>query len=322
MHIPDGFLDTRTALTTGVLAVGGLGFALRHARLHLPPRRVPLLGLSAAFVFAAQMLNFPVAGGTSGHLVGGVLSAVLLGPCAGVIVISAVLIVQCLMFADGGISALGANVFNMAIVGTVGGWAVYHLVSRVFKGLSGRVMGSTFAAWCGTVLASIACAGELASSHTVRWAVVFPAMAGVHMLIGIGEGLITALVLVAVAQTRPELIAAPTADAASARSYTPVVVYGMLIALGLALFVSPLASQSPDGLDKTAEQLGFEGKAKVVAPAPMAEYKIGLIPADKLSTALAGAIGTIVVFGLSWLLARTLVPKPKPTNVADLAPPM
>ena len=109
MHVPDGFLDAKTAVATAALAAAGLGVALRQARLHLPPRRVPLLGLAAAFVFAAQMINFPVAGGTSGHLVGGVLAAVLLGPSAAVIVLSAVLIVQCLMFADGGLSALGAK---------------------------------------------------------------------------------------------------------------------------------------------------------------------------------------------------------------------
>jgi cobalt/nickel transport system permease protein len=308
VHIPDGFVDTRTAVVTGALAAAGLGLALRRTRLHLPPKRVPLLGLSAAFVFAAQMLNFPVAGGTSGHLVGGVLAAVLLGPSAAVIVISAVLIVQCLMFADGGISAIGANIFNMAIVGSVGGWTIYFAVSRTFKGLFGRVLAAAFAGWCSTVMASIACAGELAASGTVGWSVVFPTMAGVHMLIGIGEGLITALVLVAISQTRPELMLEPT-DAAPSRPYGVVVVYGALIALGLALFISPLASQSPDGLDKTAEQLGFEGKAKVVMPTPMPEYKMEWISASKLSTSIAGAVGTVAVFALSWLLARALVPK-------------
>lgn len=320
MHIPDGFLDTRTAAATGALAAAGLGLALRQARLHLPPRRVPLLGLSAAFVFAAQMLNFPVAGGTSGHLIGGVLTAVLLGPSAAVIVISAVLIVQCLMFADGGISALGANVFNMALVGSVGGWAVYYLVSRTVKGLFGRVLAAAFAGWCSTVLASIACAGELAASHTVRWSVGFPTMAGVHMLIGIGEGLITALVLVAVSQTRPELILDPDRSVPS-RPYGAVTAYGVLIALGLALFVSPFASESPDGLDKTASGLGFEDKAKVIVPAPMPDYTIGRFSAARIGTSIAGAIGTIGVFGFSWVLARALVPKAKGKDVADPAPP-
>src|SRR4051795_8961841 len=122
MHIPDGFLDAKTALGTMVLAGGGLAFSLYHARKTLSPRKIPLLGLAASFVFAAQMINFPVPGATSGHLLGGVLAAALLGPSAAVIVISTVLIVQCLAFADGGITTLGANIFNMGLVGAVGGW--------------------------------------------------------------------------------------------------------------------------------------------------------------------------------------------------------
>src|SRR5579862_8419637 len=122
MHLPDGFLDARTALLTSGVAVAGVGMALRQARTSLEPRQMPMLGLGAAFIFAAQMLNFPVAGGTSGHLIGGVLASVLLGPSAAVLVISSVLIVQCLVFADGGVLALGANIFNMAIVSSVGGY--------------------------------------------------------------------------------------------------------------------------------------------------------------------------------------------------------
>jgi cobalt/nickel transport system permease protein len=309
MHIPDGFLDTKTALAAGVLAAAGLGVALRRARLHLPPRRVPLLGLAAAFVFAAQMINFPVAGGTSGHLIGAVLAAVLLGPSAAVIVISAVLIVQCLMFADGGISALGANIFNMAVVGGVGGWAIYYLVSRVVKGLFGRVLAAAFAAWCSTVLASVACAGELAVSGTARWVVALPAMAGIHMLVGIGEGLITALVLAAVARVRPELVE-PDAATEPRHSYGAIMAYGVVVALGLALFVSPLASRWPDGLDRTAEILGFKGKAVTpVVPAPMPEYELPGVHWSTLGTSIAGAVGTLAVFALAWLLARALVPR-------------
>jgi hypothetical protein len=148
----------------------------------------------------------------------------------------------------------------------------------------------------------------------------FPTMAGVHALIGIGEGIITALVLVAIARARPELIAEPT-DPAPSRRYGVVAFYGVLIALGLALFISPLASESPDGLDKAAEKLGFDGKAKVVVTSPMPEYKIVRISAGKLGTSLAGAAGTAVVFSLSYLLARVLVPKSKPGGLADGASP-
>ncbi len=199
MHIPDGFLDVKTAASAAVVSAAGLGVALRQAGRHLPPRRVPLMGLAAAFVFAAQMINFPVLGGTSGHLVGGVLTAALLGPGPAVVVISAVLIVQSLLFADGGVLALGANVFNMALVGAVGGWIIYHLLTRLFSGLRGRLLAAAVAAWCTTVLAAVCCAAELSFSGTVKWSVVLPAMAYVHMLIGIGEAVITVLVLTVIA---------------------------------------------------------------------------------------------------------------------------
>jgi cobalt/nickel transport system permease protein len=309
MHIPDGFLNAKTAAVCGILATTGLGLALRHARRHLPARRVPLLGLAAAFVFAAQMLNFPVAGGTSGHLVGGVMAAALLGPAAAVIVLSAVLIVQCFLFADGGVSALGANIFNMGILGGVGGWGIYRLVSRLFPGLFGRILAASFAAWCSTLIAAIACAGELSTSHTVQWSVAWPAMTGIHLFIGIGEGLITALVLVAIARVRPDLLE-DDAFAPPARPYGMVLAFGGLIALGLALFVSPFASHWPDGLDKTAEVLGFKHRASgPIIAAPIADYEMPGIPGGSLSVSIAGVAGTIVVFALAWILARVLVPR-------------
>jgi cobalt/nickel transport system permease protein len=309
MHIPDGFLDVKTAVAAGALAATGLGVALRQARRHLPPRRIPLLGLAAAFVFTAQMINFPVAGGTSGHLVGAVLVAVLLGPSAAIVVISAVLVVQCLVFADGGISALGANILNMAIIGGAAGWAIYYGVSGVVKGLFGRILAAAFAAWCSAVLAAVACAGELAASRTVPFSVALPAMGGIHMLIGLGEGAITALVLAAISRARPELLApGPVSD--SAKPYGALVAYGSVIALGLALFVSPFASRWPDGLERVAEVLGF--KARAAAPllaAPMQEYRIPGLGWGSLATSLAGVAGAILVFALSWWLARLLVPK-------------
>lgn len=320
MHIPDGFIDAKTAVVTGALAATGLGVALRHASKTLPPQRVPLLGLAAAFVFAAQMLNFPVAAGTSGHLIGGVLVAALLGPSAAVIVISAVLIVQCFVFADGGVTALGANIFNMALVAGVGGWAVYRLVYGLIPGLFGRLLAATFAAWCSTVLASIACAGQLAASGTVAASAAFPAMAGVHVLIGIGEGVITALVLSLVWTTRPELYCdfAPAPSIAPARRpLVPLLAYGLLISLGLALFISPFASSSPDGLDKTAETLGFEEHASAILPAPLPDYEFNFLGLSAVGTSIAGLIGTLLVFVLAWLVARALASKsatpiPKP----------
>ena len=313
MHIPDGFLDAKTAAATGALAAGGIGTALYQVRRQLPRRKIPLLGLAAAFVFAAQMLNFPVAGGTSGHLIGGVLTAVLLGPGAAVVVLASVLIVQCLLFADGGLTALGANIFNMGLVGGAAGYWIFRAVRTVFPGTRGIVMGAAFAAWCATVLASIFCAGELALSGTVPWGLAFPAMAGVHMLIGVGEALITALVIVAITRTRPELLEVQTAEQSLAR-YGPFLAFGLLISIGLALFVAPFACPWPDGLDKVSQALGFEHRAAAhsIVASPLSDYHLPGIASAALATSLAGAIGTVIVFLLAFLLARWLVPKPIP----------
>jgi cobalt/nickel transport system permease protein len=310
MHIPDGFLDAKTAVTTAGLAGGGLGLALRQVRRQLPRSKVPLLGLAAAFVFAAQMLNFPVAGGTSGHLVGGVLTAVLLGPSAAVIVLASVLIVQCFVFADGGVTALGANIFNMGIIGGVGGYAIYRAIRGAFAGLRGQIVAAVVAAWCSTVAAAVCCAGQLALSGTVSWSVAFPAMANVHMLIGVGEGLITALVLAAVARARPELLE-PSSGRNVRLSYGPVLVFGLLISFGLALFVAPFACSWPDGLDKVAQSLGFEHRAAgpPLIHAPIPEYQLPGISSAAMATSLTGMIGIVVVFVLAFVLARVLVPK-------------
>ena len=315
MHIPDGFLDAKTAVVSGALAVAGVGIAIRQIKRTLPPRRVPLLGLAAAFIFAAQMLNFPVAGGTSGHLIGATLAAVLLGPSAGIMVLASVLVVQCLLFNDGGLTALGANIFNMAIVATIVGYCVYRLVRRFMSGQRGLILGAAFAAWCSTVAAAICCAGQLALSGTVAWSVSFPAMACVHMLIGIGEGLITALVILAIVRVRPELLD-QSAQASGAPMPATAAGLGLVVVLGLMLFVSPFACKWPDGLEKVASTLGFKHNAieKPLLPGPIPDYTLPGIPSAVVATALAGVIGTVVVFGLSLLLARTLVPHSRTDN--------
>lgn len=307
MHIPDGFIDTKTAVVSAALAAAGTGMALRQVRRELPPRKVPLLGLAAAFLFAAQMINFPVAGGTSGHLIGGALVAVLLGPAAGVVVVASVLIVQCLLFADGGVLALGANIFNMGIVATFTGYGVARLVRRVLKGRRGLIAAMAFAGWCSAVVASLGCAAQLAWSGTVPWSVALPAMVGVHMLIGLGEGLISALVLLAVLRTRPDLVVGE-ASAQPAPALRGILGYGLLASLGLALFVAPFACPWPDGLDSVAAKLGFEHQAAphlLAAPAP--DYLVPGIASRGLATALAGAIGALVAFGLALALSRALV---------------
>jgi cobalt/nickel transport system permease protein len=305
MHIPDGFIDGKTAVTTAVLSLAGVSLALREVRRKLPPRRVPLLGLAAAFLFAAQMVNFPVYAGTSGHLLGAVLVAALLGPSAAIVVLTTVLIVQCFLFADGGVLALGANIFNMAIVGGAGGYLIYHLITRWQPGTRGEVAGVAFAGWCSTVLASISCAGELAWSGTVAWAAAFSGMAGVHMLIGIGEGIVSALAFLAIQRVRPELV-----EASEARPGVggELVRYGLLAVLGLAVFVAPFACPWPDGLESVAAKLGFEQKAAQAGAWAVAQgYQVPGVRWAAGATAIAGAVGTLVVFALAFLLARTLV---------------
>lgn len=310
MHIPDGFIDGKTAAVAGVISAVGVGFALRQVRRELPPRRVPLLGLSAAFLFAAQMVNFPVAGGTSGHLVGGTLVAALLGPSAAVVVVTTVLIVQCFLFQDGGVTALGANIFNMAIINSVAGYLIYRLVSSWLTGIRGRVTAVAFAAWCATLLAAISCAGQLAWSGTIPWSVAFPAMTTVHMFIGVGEGLISALVFLAVSRARPDLIT-ETMQTDRPQRLGELVGYGLLITLGVAVFVAPFACSWPDGLDSVAVKFGFSHRTAPLFPAPVPDYQVPGIHWAVGATATAGAVGSLIVFVLALLMGRWLVPQPK-----------
>jgi cobalt/nickel transport system permease protein len=315
MHIPDGFLDAKTLAVTGALSVGGLAVAARQVNRTLPRNKVPLMGLSAAFVFAAQMLNFPVAGGTSGHLLGGVLAAVLIGPAAAAVVMACVLLAQALIFSDGGVLALGANIFNMSFVGAVCGYAIYCAARRFLPGLRGRISAVFFAAWLSTVLASLACAGELSLSGTLNPGVVFPAMAGVHMLIGIGEGLITSLVILAIAKTRPDLLDSESSSIPSGAGIE-FVAFGLIIALGLAIFVSPYACSWPDGLDKVAETFGFDGRATTFINTWIPDYRMPGVSSAGIATALAGALGTVVMFCIACLIGRVLVRnKPSPPDV-------
>lgn len=309
MHIPDGFIDGKTAVVTAAFSTVGVGWALRRVKRELPLRKVPLLGLSAAFLFAAQMVNFPVAGGTSGHLVGGVLIAALLGPSAAIVVVTTVLIVQCFLFADGGISALGANIFNMGIVGSGGGYLIYRLVSGWLPGIRGRVTAVAFAGWLATVAAAICCAGQLAWSGTVAWPAAFAAMASAHMLIGVGEGLISALVFLAILRTRPDVVDAMERSGRPARVWE-VVRYGLLASLGLAAFVAPFACPWPDGLERAAAKLGFEHHSALpLLPAAAPDYQVPGVHWAAGATALAGALGTLIVFGLALVLGRILVPR-------------
>ena len=206
MHIPDGFLSAPVWIAAGAVSAGALGYSIRRATRSLEEKQIPLMGVVGAFVFAAQMVNFPIAGGTSGHLGGAVLAALLLGPYAATVIMSAILIIQALLFQDGGITALGANILNMGVVGCFFGYALYKGLRRFLPGTRGTIVNAFLTALLAVVLSSAFAAVEIALSGTIPLKLVLPVMMGVHTLIGIGEGLITAAALAFLLKVRRDMI--------------------------------------------------------------------------------------------------------------------
>ncbi len=209
MHIPDGFINGATSAGFGLAAAGGLGAALRQTGKYLSDRQVPLAGLVAAFVFAAQLVNFPVISGMSGHLLGGVLAAVLIGPWAGFVVVAVVLGVQGVFFADGGLSALGLNIVNLGFLGAVLGYTIYRVLLKILpRNDRGIILAAGIAAGISVPLAAMGFVVQFAIGATtdISLATVFTAMLASHLLIGVGEGIITALVVGSVVRSRPDLV--------------------------------------------------------------------------------------------------------------------
>ncbi len=206
MHIPDGFVSPVINSVTAAVSVGGLAWASHRIRKSLDERAAPLIGVTAAFIFAAQMLNFPVLAGASGHFLGAALAAILLGPSGALLILAVVLIIQCLGFADGGLTALGSNIFNMGIVGGLTAWGMFTLLRSAFQdSRTGRLVAAGVAAWVSVVTASAFAALELALSGTAALPLVLPAMVGVHAVIGVGEALITVGAYALVLRVRPDL---------------------------------------------------------------------------------------------------------------------
>jgi cobalt/nickel transport system permease protein len=209
MHIPDGFLNNGLNATTFVISAAACSYGVKRVNRNFGEREVPLMGVTAAFIFAAQMINFPVAGGTSGHFLGAVFSSVLLGPWASLIVMTIVLFVQCLGFADGGLTAIGSNIFNMGVVGALGGYGIFIFLFTLFqKTRKGFFSALAIASWFSIVMGASAAAIELAISGTSPLKVALPAMAGTHALIGIGEAIITTAAVSLILKTRPDLVSA------------------------------------------------------------------------------------------------------------------
>lgn len=325
MHVPDGFINAPVSAVAGVVAAGAVAVSLKGARRELDERTAPLAGLVAAFIFAVQMLNFPVAAGTSGHLLGGALAAILVGPYTGVLCISVVLLMQGILFADGGLTALGVNVLDMGVVTTVVAYAL-------FRGLVGVLPRTRRSMTAASFVAALVSVPAAAAAFTLMYWIggttdipigkVFTAMVGVHVLIGLGEAAITALTVGAVIAVRPDLVhgargltaplklridgelvdapaTAPT-PAPAHRSTKGLWVTGLVTALVLAGFVSFYASANPDGLEKVATDQGIDKEAKdhAAKDSPLADYGVKDVSDARLSGGLAGTIGvgaTLVV---------------------------
>ncbi|MFL7814439.1 MAG: energy-coupling factor ABC transporter permease [Anaerolineales bacterium] len=304
MHIPDGFLTIVVSLIFWVVTIVMVGLAVSKTNRTLGEKQIPLMGVMAAFIFAAQMLNFPVAGGTSGHFLGGALAAIVLGPWAGILVMTAVVGVQALLFQDGGLLVMGANIFNMGILTAVIGFGLYRLVAGQKRPVRLAVAG--VGAWVATMTAALMTSLELWLSGTSRLEIVLPAMLGVHALIGIGEGLITVAALAYIEQTRPDLVSPEKTVQEGGKGW---VVGGVLISLA-AVLLSPLASSHPDGLERVAENLNFLGSGLDAPYQILPDYTIPFLGETPLSTILAGVVGALVVLGLIILVGRSLR-KPK-----------
>ena len=300
LHIPDGFLTLAVSLIFWVITIIMVSLAVAKTNRTLGEKQIPLMGVMAAFIFAAQMLNFPVAGGTSGHFLGGSLAAIVLGPWASILVMTAVVGVQALLFQDGGLLVMGANIFNMGILTAVIGFGLYRIVIHQKKAVRIAVAGA--AAWIATMAAALVASLQLWLSGTTRLEIVIPAMLGVHALIGIGEAVVTMAALASLEQTRPDLLTGEKVEKEGGRGW---IFSGVIFAL-LAVLISPLASGNPDGLERVAGDLGFLSKGLNAPFQVLPDYSIPFLGETALSTITAGIIGALFVLGLIILIGRNI----------------
>lgn len=307
MHIPDGFLSLIISIICWGITVAILAIAVSRTNKSLGERQVPLMGVMAAFVFAAQMINFPVAGGTSGHLLGGALVSILLGPWAGMLVMTAVIAVQGLLFQDGGLLVMGANILNMGLLTSIVGYGLYRSVIGKSQGTKLAVAG--IAAWLSVMTGALVTSFELWLSGTAHLNIVVPAMLTVHALIGIGEALITVAALAFIQRTRPDLLGESSASVKGSRGW---ILAGVLITLSVVA-LSPLASTDPDGLNRVAMNLGFIKSAQS-AGGPLAGYTIPFLVHSSFGKIVAGAIGVLAVLVLASITGRSLQKRSETEN--------
>ena len=294
MHVPDGFMNVTMSAATGVISFGTLWAYIRSAKDLIADKFIALTGMMSALIFVLQMINFPIAAGTSGHLLGGALAVIVLGPRLGLICLSVVVIIQSLLFADGGLSALGVNVLNMAIVTSATSWfIVKYWIKFIGKNKTSIVSVSVLAGILSVVFSSIAFTIQYAIGGTISIPVgtVLLAMVTTHFIIGFGEGVITALIITLLIRVRPDLI---YAYERSDENTTKVSFYGLFIILILLLsLITPFASSSPDGLESVAEEFGFTQTDGIVLL--LDDYGISAVNNDFISTVLSALLGVTVL---------------------------
>lgn len=316
MHIPDSYLSPVVCAVTWGLAAVGLFWSLRQLNGTLGSRMVPLMGVTAAGIFAGQMVNFPLVGlSTSGHLMGGVLAAVVLGPWGAVAALATVLTVQALLFADGGLTTLGANICNMGLVGGALGYAIYAPLRRALGGGErGTVLAAVLASWLIIPVSALAFVVEFAAGGAVK---IFPLatwMLFYHVLIGLGEAILTGLVVRWLVRTRPDLIYDRAQGPGPLVRAGQATVAALVSAVAVAVLLAPWASQYEDGLERVAEQLGFAEQATAWSWSPFPDYAFSEGAADApaptglwahagLVTSLMGLIGTLATFGFGVVVA-------------------
>lgn len=294
MHVPDGFMNVTMSAATGVISFGTLWAYIRSAKDLIADKFIALTGMMSALIFVLQMINFPIAAGTSGHLLGGALAVIVLGPRLGLICLSVVVIIQSLLFADGGLSALGVNVLNMAIVTSATSWfIVKYWIKFIGKNKTSIVSVSVLAGILSVVFSSIAFTIQYAIGGTISIPVgtVLLAMVTTHFIIGFGEGIITALIITLLLRVRPDLI---YAYERSDENTTKVSFYGLFIILILLLsLITPFASSSPDGLESVAEEFGFTQTDGIVLL--LDDYGISAVNNDFISTVLSALLGVVIL---------------------------
>jgi cobalt/nickel transport system permease protein len=300
LHIPDGMLSPVISIIFWLISAIFIFIAIRKTRGTLGERQIPLMGVMAAFIFAAQMLNFPVAGGATGHLLGGALAAAALGPWAGMLVMTSVVVIQGLLFQDGGLVAMGANIFNMGLLTVVVGYGIYRIAA--FKSRNARLAAVGIGAWLSVMAAALFTSLQLWLSMSARLDLVLPAMMSVHALIGLGEALISVAALSFIMRMRPDIVEPAVQTAKTSRGW---IAAGLLVVLVLVV-LSPMAAVNPDGLEKVAEDLGFMDLAVEAPFEIMPDYTIPLLGETPLSTILSAGIGVVIVAAVVLLLISLL----------------